>query len=125
MDDFLPHRRARAYSTTDMIAALEAADLPPLPDDLRKIIVDDPPYYGPLVYALLAEFENPGGRSPVEDLPEEARAIADRLRNNLPLMNACILEQFRQTLIAKQQADEAMRQVAVAERKLLPRHGLN
>ena len=52
--------------------------------------------WGLIVYALRDEFENPGKPSPFEDLPAEARAIAERLRGDLPLMNACILEAFKQ-----------------------------
>jgi hypothetical protein len=110
MEDF---DRCRPYTSEALIAALEAANLPPLPDDWRKMIVDNSPLWKPIIDALLAEFENPGSeRSPVDELPAEARAIAQRLRGDLPLMNACLLEQSKQTQIAVWKNAELQRKIA-------------
>jgi hypothetical protein len=109
MEDF---DRRRPYTSAALIAALEAANLPPLPDDLRAMIVENSPLLKQIIYALLAEFENPDERSPVDELPAEARAIAQRLRGDLPLMNACVLEQSKQAQIAECKLAELERKVA-------------
>jgi hypothetical protein len=86
--------RARVYTDSDFIEALEAADLPPLPDDLREMIVNNTPPYKPLVDALVAL--QAGDCSLIDNLSATSRTIAQRLSGNLSLIFACALEQFRE-----------------------------
>jgi hypothetical protein len=89
MDDVNDQR----FTTAALIAELEAADLPPLPKRLRKMIAEDSPMWISILEAILEEMENPGAeRSPVDNLPAEPRAIARKLRDSVPLLSACALE---------------------------------
>jgi hypothetical protein len=76
-----------------LVAELEAA---PLPDNLRAMIVADMPLWQQIITTLLRERKNPSERSPLDELPAEARDIAQRLRDDPPLMTACMLELSRQ-----------------------------
>jgi hypothetical protein len=103
----------RPYTSEALIAALEAANLPALPDNLRRMIAEGSPLLKMILDALLAELENPGGdRSPVDELPDEVRAIAQRLRGDVSLINACTLEEAKRAQIETWKLAELQRKIA-------------
>jgi hypothetical protein len=104
--------RRRPYTSAALIAPLEAANLPPLPADPRAMIRRGSPLVKKMIYALLAEFENPGERSPVDELPPKARAIAQTLRGDLPLMNACVLEEAKRAQSEAWKTAELQKKIA-------------
>jgi hypothetical protein len=64
-----------------------------LPKRWRKMIAEDSPGWSSILDAVLEEIENPGAeRSPVDNLPDESRAIARKLCDSVPLLSACALE---------------------------------
>jgi hypothetical protein len=74
MEDF---DRRRPYTSEALIAALEAANLPPLPDDWRKMIAEGSPLWGPIIYALIEEFENPGSERSTNSPMKLAPLLSD------------------------------------------------
>lgn len=109
MDDF---DQSRPYTNEALISAFEAANLPPLPADLLSMIQRRSPLVKQIFDALLVEHENPGERSPVDELPPRARVIAQMLRGDVSLVNACTLEQAKLTRMSMWKAAELERQIA-------------
>jgi hypothetical protein len=109
MQDF---DRDRPYTNEALIAALEAANLPPLPDDLREMIRRRAPMVKQILNALLAELETPGKGSPIDELPPRARAIGQMLRADVSLINACTLEEAKMTRMEMWKRAELERQIA-------------
>jgi hypothetical protein len=98
-----------------LVAELEVAHSPPLPDNLRAMIVADLPLWKQIINTLLRERKNKSGRSPLGELPAEARDIAQRLRDDPLLMRACGLELCRQLAIANAEIEW---KVAMLERMI-------